>query len=89
MGYSNIKLSPVAKHICTILRPWGGYEYQKLPMGVCNIPNISQEKISKILEGFDMVCAYIDDILVITKNDCADHLKALEKVLQKLVEAGL
>ena len=36
-----------------------------------------------------MVRAYIDDILVITKNNFGDHLKALDRVLQKLAEAGL
>ena len=36
-----------------------------------------------------MVHEYIDKILVITKYDFIDHLKDLEKVLQKLVESGL
>ena len=36
-----------------------------------------------------MVHAYIDKILVITEYDFIDHLKDLENVLQKLVEAGL
>ena len=36
-----------------------------------------------------MVCAYIDDVLVITQNSFEDHLKALDRVLQRLAEAGL
>ena len=36
-----------------------------------------------------MVCAYIDDVLVITKINFEDHLKALYSVLQRLAEAGL
>ena len=89
MGYYHIKLSPGSKQICTIVLPWGKYEYQKLPMGVCNIPNIFQEKISKLFDGFDMVRAYIDDVLVTTKNKFEDHLKALDRILQRLAEAGL
>ena len=89
MGYYHIELSPSAKQLCTIVLPWGKYEYQKLPMGVCNSPDIFQEKISELFEGFDNVRAYIDDILVINKGDFADHLQALEKVLQRLAEAGL
>ena len=27
-----------------IVLPWGKFEHQKLPMGVCNIPNIFKEK---------------------------------------------
>ena len=36
-----------------------------------------------------MVHAYIDDVLVITKNNFEDHLKALGRVLKRLTEAGL
>ena len=58
-------------------------------MGVCNSPNIFQENLSKWFDGFDMVRAYIDDILVINKNNFKDHLKALNRVIQRLAEAGL
>ena len=46
-------------------------------MGVRNSPKIFQEKISQLFEGLDMVCAYIDYLLVITKQEFADHMKAL------------
>ena len=36
-----------------------------------------------------MVGAYIDDVLVITKNNFQYHIKDLDRVLQILAEAGL
>ena len=36
-----------------------------------------------------MVGAYIDDVLVITKNNVQDHLKSLDRFLQRLTEVGL
>ena len=81
MGYYHIELSPGTKQLCTILLLWGEYEYQKLPIGVCDSPNIFHEKISESFKGFDTIRAYIYNILVITKNDFADHLRALEQVL--------
>ena len=36
-----------------------------------------------------MVHAYIDEILVMTKDVLKYHLKSLKKVLQRLAEAGL
>ena len=57
-------------------------------MGVCNSPDIFQDKISEIFDGFDMVCGYIDDVLVITKNNIEDHIKSLDMVPRRLVEAG-
>ena len=64
--YYHIELSPWAKQLCTIVLTWVKYEYQKLPMGVCNSPDIFQENISELFDGFDMVRAYIDDVLVIS-----------------------
>ena len=44
-------------------------------MGVCNSPDVFQGKISTIFKGLYMICSYIDDILVINKNDSKDFLK--------------
>ena len=54
-----------------------------------NTPNILQENTYELFEGFDMVHSYIDHVLVTSKHDFLDHLKALEKVLQKLAEVIL
>jgi hypothetical protein len=42
MGYYHIELSPFSKRLCTIVMPFGKYEYQRLPMGLCNSPDIFQ-----------------------------------------------
>ena len=68
MGFYHTKLSPGAKQLCDIILPWGEYEYKKLPMSVCNSPDIFQEKISELFKGFDTVRAYINNVLVITKK---------------------
>ena len=89
MGYYHIDLLQGAKQFCTIVLPWVKYEYQKLHMAVCNSPYIFQGNKSELFYGFDMVCAYIDYVLVIAKNNFKDHLKALDMVLQRLAEARL
>ena len=58
-------------------------------MGIFNSSDILQENISELFEGLDMVHAYIDDVLVINKNNFKGHLKSLERVLQRLAEEGL
>ena len=67
----------------------GKYDYQKLHMGIFGSPNVFQEKNYELFKGFYIVHAYIYDVLIITKNDFVGHLKALEKVLQKIAETGL
>jgi hypothetical protein len=89
MGYYHIELSPNSKKLCTLVTPFGKYEMQKLPMGLCNSPNIFQEKVSILMEGLKFVRAYIDDLLVLSKGSFEDHLLKLELVLQRLQKAGL
>ena len=89
MGYYHIELSPDSKRLCTIVLPWGKYEYQKLPMGLCNSPDIFQEKMSTLLGDLEYVRTYIDDLLITTKSDWQDHLRHLDIVFHRLREAGL
>ena len=58
-------------------------------MGGYNRPDIFKRKISELFKGFDTVGAYKDNVLIITKKGFIDHLKELEKVVQKTAEAGL
>ena len=58
-------------------------------MGLCNSPDIFQEKMNKLFEGLDFVRAYIDDLLVISKGTFESHLEELEEVFKCLREAGL
>jgi hypothetical protein len=46
MGHYHIELSDASKELCTITAQWGKYEYQRLPMGLCNSPDIFQEKMN-------------------------------------------
>ena len=89
MGYYHIELSPASKKLCTFVLPWGKYEYQRLPMGLCNSPDIFQEKMNILMDGLEFVRAYLDDLLVLTKGSWEDHLEKLEEVLDRIKDAGL
>jgi len=60
MGYCHICLNPASKCLCTVVLPFGKYEHQAIPMGLCNRPDIFQEKIRKLMEGLSFVCTCID-----------------------------
>jgi len=87
MGYYHIRLDPSSKELCTIALPFGKYEYQAIPMGPCNSPDIFQEKMSELMDGLAFVRTYIDDLLCLTKGTFSDHLEKLELVLQRLQKA--
>ena len=75
--------------MCTIVLPWGKYEYQKLPMGLSNSPDISQENMSNLFRDLEFVREYIDDLLVTTIGNLEDHLEKVDTVLDRLRKAGL
>ena len=58
-------------------------------MGLCNSPDIFQEKMSSLMDGLEFVRTYIDDLLVISKGSWEDHLQKLDTVFARLKEAGL
>ena len=89
MGYYHILLNPDARRYCTIVLPWGKYEYLRLPMGLCNSPDIFQERMSELMDGLAFARAYIDDLLIITQGSFELHLEHLEQALQRLQQAGL
>ena len=89
MGYYHIQLTPEASRLCTIVLPWGKYEYVRRAMGICNSPDIFQEQMSELMAGLEFVRVYIDDILCVTKDDFHDHLRKLEEVFMRISDANL
>ena len=58
-------------------------------MGLCNSPDIFQEKMSELFVGLDTVHVYIDDLLHVTKGSWTEHITVLEDILTHLHKAGL
>ena len=75
--------------MCTLVFPWGKCETQVLPMGLCNGPDVFQEKMSELFEDLEFVRTHIDDLLMTTKGDLKDHLEKPDVVLRRLKRAGL
>ena len=53
MGYCHIELISKSKELCTIVTQWGKYDYQQIPMGLCNSHDIFQEKMYELFIGLD------------------------------------
>ena len=89
MGYYHIELSADSKKMCTVVLPWGKYEYQKIPMGLYNSSDIFQEVMSNLFRHLEFIREYIDDLLVTSNGTFEDHLVKLETVLKRPRKAGL
>ena len=49
-------------------------------MGLCNSPDIFQEKLSELLVGLDTVRVYIDDLLHAAKGSWTERIPVLEEM---------
>ena len=49
-------------------------------MGLCNSPDIFQEKMNELFNGLGYVRGYIDDLLII--NNCPKKVKIVLKILK-------
>ena len=58
-------------------------------MGLCNSPDIFQEKMSEFFVGLDTVRVYIDDLLHVTKGSWTENLSILEEMFTRLQKADL
>jgi hypothetical protein len=72
-----------SSELCTIATPFGLYKYKRLPMGICQSPDVAQEIMEKVLQDIKDVECYIDDIGAFN-NDWESHLKLIAVILERL-----
>ena len=87
MMYYSFELDEPSKELCTIVTPFGKFQYCRLAMGLKPAPDIAQHMIESILKDLDVEC-YIDDGGIFS-NDYTEHLQTISKVLQRLQDNGL
>ena len=68
--------------------PWGMFQFKRLSMGLKNSGQAFQRLVQHVIGDIPGVFCYLDDLLLFSKNE-ADHLVLVDKVFQKLNEAGL
>ena len=62
MMFYCFELDQASKELCTIITPFGKFQYQQLPMGIKVFPDFAQSMIKKILGHLD-IDAYMNDLL--------------------------
>ena len=85
--YEQIQLHPDSRKYVTINTPRGLFTYKRLPYGVSSAPGIFQRFMDSLLKGIPNTMVYLDDVLVTGPTE-DEHLQTLDRMLERLVQAG-
>lgn len=90
-GYWQIEMSETAKKLTAFVVPGlGEWNFEVMPFGLTGAPGTFQALADKVFEGLKWkdILIYLDDIVIFSKTP-EEHLVKLEKVFQRLRDAGL
>jgi hypothetical protein len=83
-GFRQMMLSPKCRKYTTFMIPGvGQFEWKALPMGLLRAPGSFQRLMEIIIHNLSNILAYIDDLLVHTK-DHGKHLEILDELFTRL-----
>ena len=88
MMFYSFELDEESKELCTIVTPYGKFQYERLQMGVKVCPDIAQSLIERIVKGLD-VDAYIDNCGYWSNGTFEEHFKVVNEILRRLKDNGL
>ena len=71
-----------------VTTPFGLYEFTRMPFGLRNAAQTFQRLIDEVLRGLPFTFAYIDDVLIASKNT-EEHYDHLQQVFERLAHFGL
>lgn len=89
-GYWQVRVEAKDREKTAFTTPFGLYEWDRMPFGLCNAPATFQRLMQRCLGGqlSDSSLVYLDDVIVFSV-DFAAHLDHLDGVFQSLHRYGL
>lgn len=89
-GYNQVPMAEKDKDKTAFCTPFGLFEFNRMPFGLCNAPGTFQRLMERIFgdQSFNSLLLYLDDI-VIFSSSFHQHLQRLELVFKRLREHNL
>lgn len=88
-GYNQVAVAEKDKAKTAFCTPFGLFEFERMPFGLCNAPGTFQRLMERIFgdQSFHSVLLYLD--VIIFSSSVEQHLQRLEMVLSRLNQKGL
>ncbi|KAL7857047.1 hypothetical protein SRHO_G00159460 [Serrasalmus rhombeus] len=89
-GYNQVLMAEKDKQKTAFCTPFGLFEFNQMPFGLCNAPSTFQRLMERIFgdERFQSLLLYLDDIVVFSSS-FESHLQRLDMVLGRLQQHNL
>ena len=89
-GYNQVPMSEKDKQKTAFCTPFGLFEFNRMPFGLCNAPSTFQRLMERIFgaQHFQTLLLYLDDVVVFSSS-IDEHLQRLDAVLSRLRDEGL
>uniref|UniRef100_A0A3B5PZG8 Gypsy retrotransposon integrase-like protein 1 n=1 Tax=Xiphophorus maculatus TaxID=8083 RepID=A0A3B5PZG8_XIPMA len=89
-GYNQVPVTASDRHKTAFCTPFGLFEWNRMPFGLCNAPSTFQRLMQRIFgdQQCQSLLLYLDDIVVFSSS-IQQHLERLDVVLGRLQKEGL
>ena len=87
-AYHHITLGKSSRAKTAFVTSFGKYKFLMVPFGLAQAPAYFQLLMNKVLNGLKFAMAYLDDIIIFSKNEL-QHLEHLKTIFSHLKEARL
>uniref|UniRef100_A0A8B9GTI5 ribonuclease H n=1 Tax=Astyanax mexicanus TaxID=7994 RepID=A0A8B9GTI5_ASTMX len=89
-GYNQVPVAAKDQAKTAFCTPFGLFEFQRMPFGLCNAPGTFQRLMERIFgdQRFQSLLLYLDDVVVFSST-FSEHMERLRLVLERLKQNGL